>query len=70
MEFPKAMGGGGIKTWKPSVVGNGYFLELPNFKCTKGFSSDFSSLYIIKREPTVENRIKFDQAGVSDHAEK
>ena len=22
--------GGGVKTWKPSVVGYGYFLELPN----------------------------------------
>ena len=21
--------GGGVKTWKPSVVGYGYFLELP-----------------------------------------
>ena len=21
---------GGVKTWKPSVVGYGYFLELPN----------------------------------------
>ena len=25
---------GGVKTWKPSVVGYGYFLELPNlFNC-------------------------------------
>ena len=23
-------GGGGVKTWKPSVLGYGYFLELPN----------------------------------------
>ena len=23
-------GGGGVKTWKLSVVGYGYFLELPN----------------------------------------
>ena len=22
--------GGGVKTWKPSMVGYGYFLELPN----------------------------------------
>ena len=22
-------GGGGVKTWKPSVVGYGYFLDLP-----------------------------------------
>ena len=22
--------GGGVKIWKPSVVGYGYFLELPN----------------------------------------
>ena len=27
MEFPKAWG---VKIWKPSVVGYGYFLELPN----------------------------------------
>ena len=26
MEFPKARG---VKTWKPSVVRYGYFLELP-----------------------------------------
>ena len=24
--------GGGGKTWKPSVVGYGYFLELPNYQ--------------------------------------
>ena len=29
MEFPKARG---VKTWKPSVVGYGYFLELPNVR--------------------------------------
>ena len=51
-------GGGGVKTWKPSVVGYGYFLELPNFKCTRGLSSEFSSLYIVKREPTVEKMDK------------
>ena len=26
---------GGVKTWKPSVVGYGYFLELPNIKSAK-----------------------------------
>ena len=25
----KGGGGGGVKTWKPSIVGYGYFLELP-----------------------------------------
>ena len=25
----RRQGGGGVKTWKPSVVGYGYFLELP-----------------------------------------
>ena len=32
LEFLKARGGG-VKIWKPSVVGYGYFLELPN-TCT------------------------------------
>ena len=26
---------GGVKTWKPSVVGYGYFLELPNIICSQ-----------------------------------
>ena len=26
----------GVKTWKPSVVGYGYFLELPNRAFLKG----------------------------------
>ena len=30
MEFLKALGGGGAKIWKPSMLGYGYFLELPN----------------------------------------
>ena len=33
--------GGGVKRWKPSVVGYGYFLELPNvwhgFSCPTPF---------------------------------
>ena len=30
---------GGVKTWKPSVVGYGYFLELPNVQlCIKVIS--------------------------------
>ena len=28
--FGISEGKGGVKTWKPSVVGYGYFLELPN----------------------------------------
>ena len=27
--------GGGVKTWKPSVVEYGYFLELPNYTSQK-----------------------------------
>ena len=29
MHFGISEGKGGVKTWKPSVVGYGYFLELP-----------------------------------------
>ena len=30
--FGISEGKGGVKTWKPSVVGYGYFLELPNLQ--------------------------------------
>ena len=41
MHFGISEGKVGVKTWKPSVVGYGYFLELP---IGYGFSAiDFSS---------------------------
>ena len=32
---------GGVKTWKPSVVGYGYFLELPNTRKNASFATLF-----------------------------
>ena len=37
---------GGVKTWKPSVLGYGYFLELPNGVCQSFLCSERGDNYL------------------------
>ena len=42
---------GGVKTWKPSIVGYGYFLELPNLNflfIMSGTGSDNINIFVIQ----------------------
>ena len=47
MHFGISEGKGGVKTWKPSVVGYGYFLELPNFIKITPLCLAFSILILV-----------------------